>query len=145
MASQAHGAERKSMMKRNPARMHISLLLILATMVSACAGAQPRAVQVAHVQAQVVEAASDSFAKLYLDDAISRDVYLRGRAAYGKWAEGQAVLAKSLAEWKRVGDAGSKERFSAALMAAMKLSGEYLAFIGQFVDLGAVKAKVEGR
>lgn len=133
------------MMKRNPARMHISLLLILATMVSACAGAQPRAVQVAHVQAQVVEAASDSFAKLYLDDAISRDVYLRGRAAYGKWAEGQAVLAKSLAEWKRVGDAGSKERFSAALMAAMKLSGEYLAFIGQFVDLGAVKAKVEGR
>ena len=145
MASQAHGAERKSMMKGNLSRMHISLLLILVTMVSACAGAQPRAVQVSHVQAQVVEAASDSFAKLYLDDAISRDVYLRGRAAYGKWAEGQTVLAKSLAEWKRVGDADSKARLSAAITAVMKLSGDYLSFIGQFVNLGAVKAKVEGK
>jgi len=117
----------------------------MAFMGSACAGAQPKAVQVAHVQAQIVEEASDQFAKLYLDDAISRDVYLRGRAAYGKWAEGQTVLAKSLAEWKRVGDTDSKARLSVAVSSVLKLSGEYLSFIGQFVNLGAVKAKVDGR
>lgn len=127
------------------ARSHIALLLTLALVVSACAGAQPKAVQVAHIQAQIVEEASDQFAKMYLDDAISKDVYLRGRAAYGKWAGGQTVLAKSLAEWKRVGDADSKARLSAAITAVMKLSGDYLSFIGQFVNLGAVKAKVEGK
>lgn len=131
------------MIRRNS--RYVAILLMLALVVSACVGAQPKAVQVAHVQAQIVEEASDQFAKMYLDDAISRDVYLRGRAAYGKWAEGQTVLAKSLAEWKRVGDADSKARLSVALMAVMKLSGNYLSFIGQFVNLNAVKAKVEGR
>lgn len=133
------------MLNRKNISRHVAILLILALVVSACAGAQPKAVQVAHVQAQIVEEASDQFAKMYLDDAISRDVYLRGRAAYGKWAEGQTVLAKSLAEWKRVGDADSKARLSVALVAVMKLSGDYLSFIGQFVNLGAVKAKVEGK
>lgn len=133
------------MLNRQKAGRLVTLLLVLSLMASACAGAQPKAVQVAHVQAQIVEEASDQFAKMYLDDAISKDVYLRGRAAYGKWAEGQTILAKSLAEWKRVGDTDSKARLSAALTAVMKLSGEYLSFIGQFVNLGAVKAKVDGR
>ena len=133
------------MLNRRKSEVLVAWLLVMALGVSACAGAQPKAVQVAHVQAQIVEEASDQFAKLYLDDAISKDVYLRGRAAYGKWAEGQTVLAKSLAEWKRVGDTDSKARLSAALTAVMKLSGEYLSFIGQFVNLGAVKAKVNGR
>lgn len=129
-------------------RQIVGLLLLISAISGSgwgCASAQVKSVQVAHVQAQVVEAASDAFAKLYLDDAISKDVYLRGRTAYGKWADGQTVLAKSLAEWKRVGDADSKTRLSAALTAAMKLSGEYLAFIGQFVDLAKVQATVEGR
>lgn len=126
-------------------RNSVACLLLLALTLSACAGAQPKAVQAAHIQAQIIEEASDQFAKLYLDDAISRDVYLRGRAAYAKWAEGQTVLTKSLAEWKRVGDVDSRTRLSAALAAVMKLSGDYVAFIGQFVNLGAVKAKVEGK
>lgn len=130
-------------MKRTQSK--IGMVVVAALLLSACASAQVKSVQVAHVQAQVVEAASDAFAKLYLDDAISKDIYLRGRAAYGRWAEGQTALAKSLAEWKRVGDTDSKARLSAALTAAMRLSGEYLAFLGQFVDLAKVRATVEGR
>lgn len=118
----------------------LGLLLLLV----ACASAQTKAVRVAHVEGQVVEAASDVFAKLYLDDAISREVYLRGRAAYGKWADGQTALAKSLTEWKRVGNEDSGERLTAAISAAMRLADDYLRFIGQFVDLTKVRDGVEG-
>lgn len=55
-----------------------------------------KATQVAHIEKTVVEEAVVAFAKLYLDDAISRDTYLRGRAAYQKWAEAQKTVAKSI-------------------------------------------------
>ena len=125
-------------------KVEVSILLLLALLVAACATAQPKAVQVVHFEGQIVEAASDTFAKMYLDDVISKDVYLRGRAAYKKWQDGQTVLAKSLAEWKRVGDMDSKARLNAAISAAMQLADEYLRFIGQFVDLAKVRAQVEG-
>lgn len=119
-------------------------IVISLFILSACAAAQPKAVQVAHIEGQVVEAASDTFAKLYLSDAVSRDVYLRGRAAYGTWQAGQTALAKSLAEWKRVGSADSKVRLAEAVSAAMRLADDYLRFVGQFVDLAQIRAAVEG-
>ena len=122
----------------------VLVLLVLSIVLSACAAAQPKAVQVAHIEGQIVEAASDTFAKMYLDDAISRDVYVRGRAAYKKWQDGQTALAKSLAEWKRIGDVDSKARLNAAISAVMRLADVYLRFIGQFVDVSKIKAQVEG-
>lgn len=123
----------------------IGVLLVMSVLVGACAGTLEKSVQVAHVEKQVVEAVSDSFAKLYLDDAISKDVYLRGRTAYGKWSVGQETLAKSLAEWKRVGGKDSSARLTAAMAAAARLADDYLRFVGQFVDIAKVKASLGGR
>lgn len=123
---------------------YLAMLLAVSLAISACVGALPKAIQVAHIESQVVETASDAFAKLYLDDVISRDIYVRGRTAYQKWADGQTALAKSLAEWKRVGNKDSKARLMAAISAASRLADDYLRFVGQFVDLAKVKANVKG-
>lgn len=118
--------------------------IVLMLVLTACAAALPKAVQIAHIEAQVVEAASDGFAKLYLDDKISKDLYLRGRAAYQRWADGQTALAKSLAEWERVGSVDSKARLTAAIAAATRLADEYLRFIGQFVNVKQLKSDLGG-
>jgi hypothetical protein len=79
-----------------------------------------KAVEAAHIEKVLVEEASVALAKLYLDDAISRDTYLRGRAAYQKWAEAQKTVVKSIVAWKRIGDTESRQAALAAIGEAHK-------------------------
>lgn len=79
-----------------------------------------KATQAAYIEKAVVEEASVAFAKLYLDDAISRDTYLRGRTAYQKWAEAQKTVAKSIVAWQRIGDTESRQAALVAIGEAHK-------------------------
>lgn len=121
------------------------MILMAAIVVSACATTPlGKAVQGAHVQKQLVEASAVEFAKLHLQGKVPDAEYAKGKAAYEKWASGEVALAKSLADWKRLGDAESGKRLGLALQLSGELFRAWTDAVGQFVDLGAMKAKAGG-
>jgi len=135
------------MLRMRKDRLQIAVvLLLLAAFVGACATSPiGKAVQTAHVQKQLVEASAVEFAKLYLQGKMPDDTYLKGKAAYIKWESGEVALAKSLADWKRLGDAESGDRLSLAFKLSGSLFRSYVDAVGQWVDLNALKAKIGGK
>mgnify|MGYP001562705070 CR=1 FL=1 len=120
----------------------VVLLLVFA---AACATTPiGKAVQSAHVQKQIVEASAVEFAKLHLQGNVPEDSYLKGKEAYGKWAKGEVAVAKTLADWKRLGDTESGKRLSEALRLSGDLFRAYVDAVGQFVDLKALRARIGG-
>lgn len=128
-----------------PNTFAIVLLLLTAVAVAACATTPiGKAVQSAHVQKQIVEASAVEFAKLHLQGNVPEDAYAKGKDAYGKWAKGEVAVAKTLADWKRLGDTESGKRLSEALRLSGDLFRAYVDAVGQFVDLKALRAKIGG-
>ena len=125
----------------------IGALVILALVVSACAAGKPLgiAVEIVDVQNRLVKAVAIEFIRLHRTGKISDVVYAQGKGAYESYAAGEAALAKSLADWKRIGDADSSQRLSVALQQFQELFRVYLNFIGQFVDVGAIRASLGGK
>ena len=131
--------------KINPDQLTIALLLLVAFVVIACATTPiGKAVSAAHIQKQIVEASAVEFAKLHLQGNVPEDSYLKGKEAYGKWAKGEVAVAKTLADWKRLGDTESGKRLSEALRLSGDLFRAYVDAVGQFVDLKALRAKIGG-
>jgi hypothetical protein len=125
------------------AQVFVGLLLLVA--LAACATTPiGKAVQSAHVQKQIVEASAVEFAKLHFQGKIPADKYAKGRDAYEKWAAGEVALAKSLADWKRIGDTESSQRLSKALQLSGELFRLWSEAVGGFVDLVKMKSQIEG-
>lgn len=123
----------------------VVVLVLLAALVGACATTPlGKAIQSAHVQKQIVEASAVEFAKLYLQGQVPEDSYAKGKEVYQKWAKSEIALAKSLADWKRLGDAESGNRLSLALKLSGDLFRAWADAVGQFVDLNALRAKIGG-
>jgi len=119
----------------------VVVLAIVAFVLAACATTPlGKAVQGAHIQKQLVEASAVEFIKLHMKGAVSDADYAKGKEAYAKWAAGEDALAKSLADWKRLGDTPSSDRLGAALRLSGELFRVYSTLIGKFVDLGALRA-----
>lgn len=125
---------------------YLMILAILSVVWVGCASTGiGKAVQAADAQKQLVERAAVEFVKLKLknDPRITPAVYERGRAAYEKYQATQATLADSLASWKVVSNAENESKLQTALNEATKNIEAYLAFVGQFVDLTSLKAKLK--
>ena len=131
-------------MKNGKARSLYGLLILaLIAGTWACAHSPiGKAVQVASAQKQVVEASAVEIAKLHFQGKVPDAVYGQAKDAYGKWAVSETALAKTLADWKRIGDAQSSQRLSIAIQQAATLAKTYLDAIGQFVDLNALRQKL---
>lgn len=128
-------------------RMGLAVALVLAFAVAcgACATSPlGKAVQVAHTQKQLVEASAVEFAKLHMQGQVPDESYLKGKDAYVKWAKAEVAVAKTLADWKRIGDTESGKQLSAALRLSGDLFRAWVDAVGQFVDLNALKAKIGG-
>jgi len=135
------------MTHRRFAQRSLSLLLLMAMLwvLAACAStALGKAIQTADAQKRVVEGAAVEFAKLHLknDPRITDAVYAQGKAAYQKWYASQLALASALASWKTVSSAGNEATLTTALSEVTKNINVYLGFVGTFVDLAALKAKL---
>lgn len=124
--------------------MLLAIALVLAFAVACATSPLGKAVQVAHVQKQLVEASAVEFVKLHLQGTVPDDKYVAGKDAYTKWAKGELAVAKSLADWKRLGDADSAKRLSEALRLSGELFRAWVDAVGQFVDLQALRAKIGG-
>lgn len=133
---------------RSPSQL-ISLFLILA-LVSGFGGCASttlgRAIQVADVQKQLVEASAVEFIKLHMvgDPRVTDAVYAQGKAAYQKYYGTQLAVATALASWKTVSSPGNEAVLTSALGELTKNINVYLKFVGQFVNLDAIKKKVGG-
>lgn len=120
----------------------LSVLLLLGFLTACATTPLGKAVQAAHVQKQLVEASAVEFAKLYLQGKVPEAEYLKGKDAYEKWAKGEAALAKSLADWKRLGDVESGKRLGLALQLSGELFRAWVDVVGQFVDLKGLQSKL---
>ena len=141
------------MLKRVSRSKHlIALFLLLATLNAGCGGFGltaktdvGKAVQAADIEKALVTEAMTQFAVLHLHESVSDANYATGRTAYKTWANSQRTVAKSIAAWKRIGDADSGNAVLVAISEAQKLAASLLHLIGQFgVDVGAARAKVGG-
>jgi len=103
-----------------------------------------KAVQAADAQKQLVERAAVEFVKLKLkgDPRITPAVYDQGRAAYEKYQVSQAAVADALSSWKVVSSPENESKLQTALTEVTKNINTYLALVGKFVDLDALKKKI---
>jgi hypothetical protein len=132
-------------MKKSRAMQYLGLCLLLAFVVSACAStALGKAIQTADVQKRLVETSAVEFSKLHLlgDPRVTDAVYAQGKAAYQKYFVSQTAMATALASWKTVSSPANESTLTATLTELTKNINVYLALVGQFVDLGALKAKI---
>lgn len=126
----------------------ILTLLVVAAMLltTACASSGVgKAVQAADLQKQLVERAAVEFVKLKLkgDPRITPAIYDAGRAAYEKYQVTQAAAADALSSWKVVSSPENESKLQTALAEVTRNIDTYLAFVGKFVDLEALKAKLK--
>lgn len=122
----------------------LGLILVL-VLVSACAKtALGKAIQSADVQKQLVEGAAVEFIKLHIkgDPRITDAVYAKGKAAYQRYYVTQMALASALASWQTVASPGNEAALTTALTEVTKNINVYLDFVGQFVDVNALKKKL---
>jgi len=123
----------------------IILALVAALLMAACATTPiGKAVQSAEAQKRLVEGAMIEVAKLHLQGKMSESDYAKARKDYQAWADVQNALAASLSTWKAVSTAENGQKVSAALQRLGPLTDNLLNFVGRFVDLTAVKAKLGG-
>ena len=124
----------------------VGALVLLALIAAACATTPlGKATEAANIQKQVVELSAVELVRLHDQGKVSDVVFAKGKDAYGKWAVGEVALAKSLADWKRLGDADSSQRLSVALQQSGALLRVYTDLVGQFVDLSKIKASLGGK
>lgn len=124
--------------------LFLMMVLVLA-LASACAKtALGKAIQSADVQKKLVETAAVEFIKLHLkgDPRITDAVYAQGKAAYQKYYTTQLTLATALASWQTVASPGNEATLTAALTEVTKNINVYLDFVGQFVNVNALKQKL---
>jgi predicted small secreted protein len=120
----------------------LAALVVLALLVAACASTGiGKAIQTADLQKYLVEASAVEFAKLHFtnDPRITPEVYQKGKDAYTKWAAAQNAEARALATWKTVSNAPNEQQLKLALELVKASADQYLALIGQFVDLKKLK------
>lgn len=142
------------MFKRASMANRFAALFILCAVLSAGCGGRfaltaksdvGKAAQAADIEKALVEEAMTQFAVLHFKGVISDANYATGRKAHGTWATAQTTVAKSVAAWKRIGDAESGQAVMVAIQEAQKLAASLLHIFGQFgVDIGAARDKVGG-
>jgi hypothetical protein len=104
-----------------------------------------KAVQTADIEKALVTEAMTQFAVLHFQGKVTDETYAKGRTAYGTWAQAQTTVAKSIAAWKRIGDAQSGQAVMVAIGEAQKVAASLLNLLGQWgVDIGSARAKVGG-
>ena len=143
------------MFRRVVTSRHLAVLLVLAVLLSSGTGCGMfaltaktdvgKAAQAADIEKALVEEAMTQFAVLHFKGDVSDETYAVGRSAYVKWTEAQKVVAKSIAAWKRIGDATSGGTVMVAIGEAQRLAGSVLNLLGQFgVNIGAIRSKIGG-
>jgi len=133
-------------LKQSKILLVVMLLMVVPFVMLACATTPiGKAVQAADAQKQLVERAAVEFVKLKLqgDPRITQVVYDQGKAAYGKYEVAQTSLAQAISSWKVVSNPENESKLQAALTEATKTIDVYLNLVGKFVDLNALKKKLE--
>lgn len=121
----------------------VVLVLSMLALVVACATTDTgKAVEAAETQKKLIEAAAVEFVKLHMkgDPKVTDAVYAQGKAAYQKYYVTQVAEANALSSWKTVQSPENEAKLQTALSEVKKNGDAYLAFVGQFVNLSALKA-----
>lgn len=129
--------------RRAPQMLTLALVLVIAACATTGLG---KAIQASDVQKRLVEESAVEFIKLKLtgDTRITDAVYAQAKTSYEKWASAQSAQAAALATWQTVKSAPNEERLTTALDQVKKDADVYLALVGRFINMDAVKKKVGG-
>lgn len=103
-----------------------------------------KSIQAASIQKQLVEQATVQIIKQCAANALPVTVCDKAKSDYQKWAVGQQAVADSLAQWAVLQNDTNETKLQAALNFVKSLASDYLTFLGQFVDISAIAAKIGG-
>lgn len=127
-----------------PLRRSAALALVLLLLASCASTAIGRGIEAASIQKQLVQAAMVEVIKLQLTGKITNADYQTAVGAYSKWSMGEAILANAIAEWQTVKSQDNTTKLNDNLSAVAALSTQFLAFVGQFVNIPFLQTKIKG-
>ncbi|MGD0263550.1 MAG: hypothetical protein ABSD47_01185 [Candidatus Methylomirabilota bacterium] len=128
-----------------PKRVRVLSIIVVCLLAAACASTTlGKSIQAASIQKQLVQQATVQVIKMCNTAQLTPANCAKVESDYLAWASGEQVLADSLAEWAVVQSDPNESKLTAALNAVKALASEYLSFIGQYVDLKAIAAKIGG-